>query len=264
MRSLKYFSILLACAPALQSQTITPEPVAEVDVPTAPYMYNGRMSVNGASGSASLVANGVIARTGFPAGLDHDALVKAFVAHSEAVKETIPSSQLLEFEVKNGWGPLCAFLEVPVPDEAFKKALAFMKRCRGSDGGYGYTSAGSGKPTLTAIGSLCLSLAKEKDSKGYKASLNYLKKRMTYRDRFYPYYFEYYMSQALFHADETAWNEWNQKNIRYMATIQNADGSFPGNPSLSFSLYSLISFSLSFLLLLSLYSFISSIVPFSD
>lgn len=67
------------------------------------------------------MANGVIARTGFPAGLDHDALVKAFVAHSEAVKETIPSSQLLEFEVRNGWGPLCAFMEVPVPDEAFPR-----------------------------------------------------------------------------------------------------------------------------------------------
>ena len=124
---------------------------------------------------------------------------------------------------------------IPVPDEALKRGQSFMKRCRGSDGAYGYTSAGSGKATLTAIGSLCLSLAKERDSKGYRSSLEYLKKRMTYRDRFYPYYFEYYMSQALFHADESAWEEWNAKNIRYLSALQSRDGSWPGNKGKAFS-----------------------------
>jgi hypothetical protein len=122
-----------------------------------------------------------------------------------------------------------------VPDEAIKKALAYLASCRGGDGSYGYTSAAGGKPTLTAIGSLCLSLAKEKDSKGYAASLAYLKKNMDYRDRYYPYYYEYYMSQALFHADTETWVEWNSRNIRYLATIQSPDGSFPGNQGLAFS-----------------------------
>jgi hypothetical protein len=124
---------------------------------------------------------------------------------------------------------------LPIPDEALKKGQAFLKRCRGSDGSYGYTSAGSGKPTLTAIGSLCLSLAKEKDGKSYQASLDYLKKNTTYRDRFYPYYFEYYMSQALFHADQSAWEEWNAKNIRYLSALQARDGSWPGNKGPTFS-----------------------------
>lgn len=122
-----------------------------------------------------------------------------------------------------------------VPDEAIKKGLAYLSSCRGSDGSYGYTSSAGGKPTLTAIGSLCLSLAKERDSKGYKASLAYLKKNLDYRDRYYPYYYEYYMSQALFHADEETWEEWNRRNIRYLSTIQSADGSFPGNQGQSFS-----------------------------
>jgi hypothetical protein len=122
-----------------------------------------------------------------------------------------------------------------VPDEAIKKALAYLASCRGGDGSYGYTSAAGGKPTLTAIGSLCLSLAKEKDSKGYAASLAYLKKNMDYRDRYYPYYYEYYMSQALFHADTEIWGEWNTRNIRYLATIQSPDGSFPGNQGQAFS-----------------------------
>jgi hypothetical protein len=122
-----------------------------------------------------------------------------------------------------------------VPDEAIKKGLAYLSSCRGSDGSYGYTSSAGGKPTLTAIGSLCLSLAKQTDSKGYKASLAYLKKNLDYRDRYYPYYYEYYMSQALFHADEETWEEWNGRNIRYLATIQSPDGSFPGNQGASFS-----------------------------
>lgn len=124
---------------------------------------------------------------------------------------------------------------VAVPDEAIKKGLAYLATCRSRDGDYGYTSASGGKPTLTAIGSLCLSLAKERDSKGYQASLAYLQKNIDYRDRFYPFYFEYYMSQALFHADEATWKEWNARNIRYLSTIQSSDGSFPGNQGTSFN-----------------------------
>ena len=63
----------------------------------------------------------VIAKTGFPAGLDHDGLVSAFVAHNEAVKATIPADQLLVYQVKEGWGPLCRFLNLPAPAEAFPR-----------------------------------------------------------------------------------------------------------------------------------------------
>ena len=67
------------------------------------------------------MANAVIGKTGFPAGLDHDGLIEAFVAHNNAVKEAIPSGQLLDFAVKDGWDPLCGFLDVPVPSEPFPR-----------------------------------------------------------------------------------------------------------------------------------------------
>ena len=124
---------------------------------------------------------------------------------------------------------------IPVPDEAITKGLAYLVRCRGSDGSFGYTSAAGGKPTLTAIGVLCLALAKERDSKAFTASVAYLADHLNYRDRFYPYYFEYYMSQALFQADEETWREWNTLNIRYLATIQAPDGSWPGNKGEAFN-----------------------------
>jgi hypothetical protein len=65
--------------------------------------------------------------------------------------------------------------------------------------------------------------------------LEYLKKHLDYRDRYYPYYYEYYMSQALFHADESVWRDWNDRNIRYLSTIQSRDGSWPGNQGTSFN-----------------------------
>lgn len=65
---------------------------------------------------------GVIARTGFPMELDRQGLIEAFTAHGEAVKKTIPAEQLLVYEVKEGWGPLCEFLGKPVPADPFPRS----------------------------------------------------------------------------------------------------------------------------------------------
>jgi len=63
----------------------------------------------------------VIARTGFPLGLDRDELIQAVHSHNEAVKEAIPANRLLVFEVREGWQPLCDFLGVPVPTTEFPR-----------------------------------------------------------------------------------------------------------------------------------------------
>ncbi len=63
----------------------------------------------------------VIAQTGFPAGLDNDGLLKAFTAHNDAVKAAIPARQLLVYQVKEGWEPLCTFLSAPEPAEPFPR-----------------------------------------------------------------------------------------------------------------------------------------------
>jgi hypothetical protein len=67
------------------------------------------------------MASAVIARTGFPAGLDQEQLARAYVAHNDAVKATIPAARLLVYQVKDGWGPLCEFLGVPEPSEPFPR-----------------------------------------------------------------------------------------------------------------------------------------------
>lgn len=41
--------------------------------------------------------------------------------HNAHVQELIPKSQLLVFDVREGWEPLCRFLQVPVPNEEFPR-----------------------------------------------------------------------------------------------------------------------------------------------
>ena len=124
---------------------------------------------------------------------------------------------------------------IPVPDKAIAQGLAYMKSCRGSNGAYGYTSKGGGRLTLTAIGSLCYSIAKKKDEAGYAKSTEYLKQHIKSSDSTYPYYFRYYMSQALFQADEALWDQWNKDNIRLLSVTQLGDGSWAGNHGNPFS-----------------------------
>jgi hypothetical protein len=48
-------------------------------------------------------------------------VIAAFERHNAAVRRRIPSERLLEFEARQGWEPLCAFLAVPVPAEPFPR-----------------------------------------------------------------------------------------------------------------------------------------------
>jgi hypothetical protein len=50
---------------------------------------------------------------------EREHLIRRFNEHIEEVRNSIPASRLLVFEVKDGWGPLCEFLGKPVPDTEF-------------------------------------------------------------------------------------------------------------------------------------------------
>ena len=47
--------------------------------------------------------------------------IKVFTEHNETVRRTIPADRLLEYEVGEGWDRLCAFLDVPVPEQEFPR-----------------------------------------------------------------------------------------------------------------------------------------------
>jgi hypothetical protein len=49
-------------------------------------------------------------------------MIEQMERHNQQVIEAIPAERLLVWEVGEGWGPLCEFLEVPVPSEALPHA----------------------------------------------------------------------------------------------------------------------------------------------
>ncbi|MCA8927804.1 MAG: sulfotransferase family protein [Alphaproteobacteria bacterium] len=50
---------------------------------------------------------------------DREHVLSVYRAHNAAVKAEVPVDKLLVFDGADGWAPLCAFLGVPVPDEAY-------------------------------------------------------------------------------------------------------------------------------------------------
>jgi len=50
---------------------------------------------------------------------DRERAIEVFERHNEEVKEHVAPEKLLVYEVKEGWGPLCEFLGVEVPNTPF-------------------------------------------------------------------------------------------------------------------------------------------------
>ncbi len=48
-----------------------------------------------------------------------DAMIAAYEAHNAAVRAEVPADRLIDWTPSDGWGPICAALNVPVPDEPF-------------------------------------------------------------------------------------------------------------------------------------------------
>jgi hypothetical protein len=46
---------------------------------------------------------------------------QAYLEHIEKIKALVPPEKLLVFNVKEGWAPLCEFLDLPVPETPFPR-----------------------------------------------------------------------------------------------------------------------------------------------
>ena len=77
--------------------------------------------------------------------LDKNYAINFFHRHIERVKAKVPNDKLLVFDVKEGWEPLCRFLQVQVPDKPFphlNDTEAFNERVS-------QMRAGGGRPAPT-------------------------------------------------------------------------------------------------------------------
>jgi len=50
---------------------------------------------------------------------DREHALAVYRRHLREVRERVPADRLLMYDAKDGWGPLCAFLGVPVPAEPY-------------------------------------------------------------------------------------------------------------------------------------------------
>ncbi len=117
---------------------------------------------------------------------------------------------------------------VEIPNEAIDKALSFFQANTMRGGAVSYQPASSYGHgiTRTAIGTLVYAIAKRKNMSEYKATSEFIKRRIDQNVKDHPFYYRYYMAQALFHSDLEAWQAWNQRTIEQLQKVQNEDGSF--------------------------------------
>ena len=73
-------------------------------------------------------------------------VIAAYERHLTEVRAAVPAHRLLEWTPGDGWQPLCAALDVPVPDEPFPhETTAAEMRARLAEMRRGETAAGRGR-----------------------------------------------------------------------------------------------------------------------
>jgi hypothetical protein len=120
---------------------------------------------------------------------------------------------------------------IEVSDESINKAIAYYTSMTSAGGEVAYSGGLGGfgdSLARTSIASLIYAVARRKDVKPYRATLDYLKQRLEQTAMSYPEYARYYEAQALFQGDILAWEKWNKLLIRQLKQAQRPDGSFQG------------------------------------
>ena len=152
-------------------------------------------------------------------GLDHPGWRST--ATGEATDASVAGSVLMGLLAARNAG-------IRVPDRTVDAAIVYLEKSTTEQGQVAYHEAASdygntkGRSALTA---LCLAVARRKSSPAYVSCRKYLLENLRHEPRRWPHYAQYYMAQALFHADRSAWETWNLMMVRKLHTRRNADGS---------------------------------------
>jgi len=121
---------------------------------------------------------------------------------------------------------------IEVPDEAIDKAISFYAQMTSASGEVAYAGGMGGfgeSLARSSIATLVFSVARRKDLKQYKATIDYLRQRVDQpAAQGWTEYARYYQAQALFQGDVAAWEKWNKLLVRQLKQAQQADGSFRG------------------------------------
>ena len=64
-------------------------------------------------------ADKIIIQDVFGGRLEKEHCIRIFERHNETVRKVVPKDRLLEYDVRQGWEPLCKLLEAPIPKQPF-------------------------------------------------------------------------------------------------------------------------------------------------
>jgi hypothetical protein len=124
----------------------------------------------------------------------------------------------------------CRNAGIPVPKEIVDKAIAYIKKCTGEDGGVQYNSqGGGGRPAITAAAIACLFNAGDYDSKYVPKLMTYCNKQLTNISNQgfgHWHYAHYYYSQVLYREGGKAWDEYRDKVFQRIISEAAPDGSW--------------------------------------
>jgi prenyltransferase beta subunit len=116
---------------------------------------------------------------------------------------------------------------VKIPDKNIEDALKFFTDCQNpATGDIGYMPrSGSHGGATTAIGVAAFAYARKKENVTFTKAMKSLKGNDE-NGGSYPFYLEYYAAQAYFQSDLKAWQDWNDRQVKRLAEMQNDDGSW--------------------------------------
>jgi hypothetical protein len=126
----------------------------------------------------------------------------------------------------------CRNAGIPVPKEIVDRAIKYIKKCTGPDGGVRYNLAGTGgggRPPITAAAIACLFNAGEYDSEYVPKLLGYCKKNLdniSNQGFGHWHYAHYYYSQVLYREGGKEWEEYRDKIFARIVSEAGGDGSW--------------------------------------
>ena len=132
----------------------------------------------------------------------------------------------------------CRNAGIPVPKEIIDKAIRYIRKCTGADGGVAYNShGGGGRPPITAAAIACLFNAGEYDAKeGDKEKVEAVRKMLKYCELNLAssananlnfghwHYANYYYSQVLYREGGEKWKAYRKEIFPRLVGEANADG----------------------------------------
>ncbi len=126
----------------------------------------------------------------------------------------------------------CRNAGIPVPGEIIDKAIAYIRKCTGPDGGVYYSSKhrSGGRPAITAAAVACLFNAGQYDDEYVPKQLAFCKKhlyKVAGRNFGHWHYTHYYYSQVLYREGGKEWKDYRDPLYAQILSKGNPDGSWP-------------------------------------